>query len=135
MLFGDFNASIHGGRLNYAPAHANNPTTTADQAFADFVEVTKGTIIHPACPTWKNPFGGLHSKEAILDFGIAYNMQEEITVAEVDWISPLHDHARVSFIVGDKVWGNIQPPKPSLAPQKIAQSNKLKLEQMIPVRL
>ena len=134
MLFGDFNASIHGGRLNYAPAHANNPTTTADQAFADFVEVTKGTIIHPACPTWKNPFGGLHSKEAKLDFGIVYNMQEEITVAEVDWISPLHDHARVSFIVGDKVWGNTQPPKPSLAPQKIAQSNKLKLEQMIPVR-
>ena len=24
MLFGDFNASIQGGRLNYAPAHAKN---------------------------------------------------------------------------------------------------------------
>ena len=29
MLFGDFYASIQGGRLNYAPAHANNPTTIA----------------------------------------------------------------------------------------------------------
>jgi hypothetical protein len=134
MFFGDFNASIYGGRINYAPAHANNPTTVADQAFADFVEDNKGTIIHPAGTTWKNPFGGLHSKEAKLDFGIVFNLQEEFAEAEVEWVSPLHDHDRVSFTVGDTVWGNIQPPKPSLAPQKIAQSDKLKLEQMLPVR-
>ena len=42
MLFGDFNSSIQGGRLNYAPDHVNNPTTIVDQAFATFVEVTKG---------------------------------------------------------------------------------------------
>ncbi len=119
MFFGDFNASTYGGRINYAPAHANNPTTIADQAFAEFVEATKGTIIHPARSTWKNPFGGLHSKEAKLDFGIVYNFQEELAEAEVDWISPLHDHARASFTIGDTVWGNIQPPKPASAPQKI----------------
>ena len=130
MFFGDFNASTYGGRINYAPAHANIPSTTADQAFAEFVETTKGTIIHPARPTWKNPFGGLHIKEAKLDFGIVYNLQEEFTEAEVDWVSPLHDHVRVNFTIGDTVWGNIQPPKPSSAPQKIAQSDKLKLEQM-----
>ena len=134
MFFGDFNASTYGGRINYAPAHANNLTTIADQAFAEFAEATKGTIIHPARSTWKNPFGGLHSKEAKLDFGIVYNLQEELAEAEVDWISPLHDHARVSFTIGDTVWGNIQSPKPASAPQKITQSDKLKLEQMLPVR-
>ena len=56
MLFGDFNASIQGGRINYAPAHANNPTTIADQSFAEFVEVTKGTSIEETvsegCTDW-----------------------------------------------------------------------------------
>jgi hypothetical protein len=61
-------------------------------------------------------------------------LQEELAEAEVDWISPLHDHARVSFTIGDTVWGNIQPPKPALAPQRTSQSDKLKLEQMLPVR-
>ena len=72
MFFGDFNASIQGGRLNYAPGHANNPTTIADQAFAEFVEVKEGTLIPPAQVTWKNPFGGSKVQEAKLDFGIIY---------------------------------------------------------------
>ena len=75
MLFGDLNASTQGGRLNYAPAHANNPTTIADQAFAEFVEVTKGTIIPSAQTTWKNPFGGIKGQGAKLDFGIVYREQ------------------------------------------------------------
>ncbi len=103
MFFGDFNASTCGGRVNYAPAHANNPTTIADQAFAEFIETTKGRIVPPARSTWKNPFGGLQGQEAKLDFGIVYNLQEDLTEAEVDWISPLHDHARVSFTIGDTI--------------------------------
>jgi hypothetical protein len=134
MFFGDFNASTCGGRVNYAPAHANNPTTIADQAFAEFIESTNGTVIPPARSTWKHPFGGLNGQEAKLDFGIVYNLHEELAEAEVDWISPLHDHARVSFTIGNTVWGNIQPPKPALAPQRTPQSDKLKLEQMLPVR-
>ena len=74
MFFGDFNASIHGGRLNYDPSHVNNPTTIADQAFTEFVEVTEGTLIPPAQSTWKNPFGGAKGQEAKLDFGIIYNI-------------------------------------------------------------
>ena len=74
MLFGDFNANIQGGRLNYAPAHANTPTTITDQDFTEFVEVTKGTLIPPAQVTWKNPFGGVKGQEAKLDFGIVCNM-------------------------------------------------------------
>jgi hypothetical protein len=134
MFFGDFNASTYGGRVNYAPTHANNPTTIADQAFAEFIEATKGTVIQPVRSTWKNPFGGLKSQEAKLDFGIVYNLQEEFAVAEVDWISPLHDHARVSFTIGDTVWGNIKPPTPALSPQRTSQSDELKLEQMLQVR-
>jgi hypothetical protein len=134
MLFGDFNASTCGGRVNYAPAHANNPTTVADQAFAEFIEVTKGRIVPPTRSTWKNPFGDLEGQEANLDFGIVYNLQEDLTEAEVDWISPLHDHARVSFTIDDTIWGNIHPPKPALTPQRTPQSDKLKLEQMLPVR-
>jgi hypothetical protein len=106
----------------------------ADQAFAEFIEATKGTVIQPVRSTWKTPFGGLKSQEAKLDFGIVYNLQEEFAVAEVDWISPLHDHARVSFTIGDTVWGNIKPPKPALSPQRTSQSDELKLEQMLQVR-
>jgi hypothetical protein len=137
LFFGDFNASICGGRINYAPAHANNPTTIADQAFTEFIETTRGKVIPPTRSTWKIPFGGLKGQEAKLDFGIAnrvYNLQEVLTEAEVDWISLLHDHARVSFTIDDSVWGNIQPPKLALAPQRTSQSDKLKLEQMLPVR-
>jgi hypothetical protein len=99
MLFGDFNASIQGGRINYAPAHANNPTTITDQAFTEFIEVTKDTLIPLVQTTWKNPFGGIEGQEAKLDFGIVCNMHEETVENTVEWISPLHDHARVSFIL------------------------------------
>ena len=54
-------------------------------------------------------------------------------ISTVKWISPLHDHARVSFTVGDTVWGNIQPPEPVLTPPNTLASDKLKLEQMIPL--
>jgi endonuclease/exonuclease/phosphatase (EEP) superfamily protein YafD len=59
MFFGDFNASTCGGRVNYAPAHTNNPTTIADQAFAEFIEATNGTVIPPARSTWKAHLEGL----------------------------------------------------------------------------
>jgi hypothetical protein len=134
ILFGDFNASTCGGRVNYVPAHANNPTTIADQAFEEFIETTNGTVIPPARSTWKNPFGGLNGQEAKLDFEIVYNVQEELVEAEVDWISPLHDHARVRFTIDNTVWGDIQPPNPALAPQRPSQSDNLKLQQMLPVR-
>jgi hypothetical protein len=129
--FGDFNDSIQGARLNYAPAHTNNPTTRSDQAFTEFVEVTKGTLIPPAQTTWKNPFGGVKGQETKVDFGIVCNIQEETVESTVEWISPLHDHARVSFTVGDTVWGNIQPPEPVLTPPNTLASDKLKLEQML----
>jgi hypothetical protein len=135
MFFGDFNTSTCVERVNYTPAHTNNPTTIADQTFAEFVETTNGTVIPPARSTWKTPFGGLNGQEGKLDFVIVYNLlQEELAEAEVDWISPLHDHTRVSFTIDNTVWGNIQPPKPGLVPQRTSQSDKLKLEQMLPVR-
>jgi hypothetical protein len=134
MIFGDFNVSTCGGRVNYAPAHANNPTTIADQAFAEFIETTKGRIVPPARSAWKSPFGGLKGQEDKLDFGIVYQLQEDLTEAEVDWISPLHDHVRVSFTIVDTVWGNIQTPKSALVTQRTPQSDKLKLEQMLPIR-
>ncbi len=37
ILLGDFNASIQGGRTNYAPPKDNNPTTIADQTFGRVV--------------------------------------------------------------------------------------------------
>jgi hypothetical protein len=82
MIFGDFNVSTCGGRVNYAPAHANNPTTIADQAFAEFIEDTKGRIVPPARSTWKNPFGGLEGQEAKLNVGIVYNLQASISSSE-----------------------------------------------------
>ena len=44
--------------------------------------------------------------EAKIDFGILYNLQETVIEGCADWISSLHDHARISFTVGDSVWGN-----------------------------
>jgi len=113
MFFGDFNTSTCVGRVKYTPAHTNNPTTIADQTFAEFIETTNWTVIPPARSTWKTPFGGLNGQEAKLDFDIVYNLQEELVETEVDWISPLHDHDRVSFTIGNTVWGNIHPPKPA----------------------
>ena len=133
MLFGDLNAIIQGGRLDYAPVHVKNPTTITDQVFTEFVEVTKGTLVPTTQVTWKNPFGGIKGQEAKLDFGIVYNLQEEIVESTVEWISPSHDHARVSFTVGDTVWGNIQSPESVLTPPNTLESDKMKLEQMLPL--
>ena len=94
----------------------------------------KVTVISPVRTTWKNPFGGVKGQEAKLDFGIDYNLQEELVQADVDLIIPLHDHVRVNFTIGDTVWGKIQPPKSTLAPQRTSLSEKLMLEQMLPVR-
>jgi hypothetical protein len=47
ILVGDFNASIKDGRANYAPPHPQNFTTIGDEAFADFVGKTNGTLVPP----------------------------------------------------------------------------------------
>ena len=76
ILVGDFNASIEGGRTNYAQPTLSNTTTMADAALADFVEKTKGKILPPAQASWRNPFGGIRSREAKLDSPIIYNFEE-----------------------------------------------------------
>jgi hypothetical protein len=38
-----------------------------------------------------------------LDFAVVYNLDEEVSKGYTDWISPLHDHARVSFAIGDSI--------------------------------
>ncbi len=47
ILLGDVNASILGGRTNYASPSDDNPTTIADRTFANFVETTQGRIFPP----------------------------------------------------------------------------------------
>jgi hypothetical protein len=89
ILLGHVNASIPGGRTNYAPPSVNNPTTISDQTFANFVEATEGTIVPPAQASWKMPFGGIKGKEAKLDFAILYNLDEDATDGYTDCISPL----------------------------------------------
>jgi hypothetical protein len=114
ILVGDFNASIKGGRANYAPPHPRNFTTMADEAFAEFVGKTNGKIVPPAQTSWRNPFGGIRSREAKLDFAITYNLEEAVVEGYVDWISTIHDHALVGFAVGDSLWEGIQyTPRPT----------------------
>jgi len=105
ILVGDFNAIIKDGRTNYAPPHPQNITTIADEALAEFVEKTNGKIIPPAQVSWRNPFGGIRSREAKLDFAIIYNLEEAVVEGYVDWISTIHDHARVGFAIGDSLCG------------------------------
>ena len=71
--------------------------------------------------------------EAKIDFGILYNLQETVVEGCVKWICPLHDHDRVSFTVGDSVWGNIYLPKLGPTPPSTITSGKLKLEQILPL--
>ena len=86
----------------------------ADEALADFIEQTKGTLIPPAQASWRNPFGGRRNRGAKLDFAITYNIEEVEAEGYVDWISMLHDHARVGFAIGDSLWEGIQyAPKPT----------------------
>jgi endonuclease/exonuclease/phosphatase family metal-dependent hydrolase len=91
ILVGDFNVSIEAGRANYDQPSPLNFTTMADTAFADFVEKTKRKILPPAQDSWRNPFGGIRSREAKLDFAIIYNFEEAEVEGYVDWISMLHD--------------------------------------------
>ncbi len=48
-----------------------------------------------------------------------------------DWISPLHDHARVSFVIGDCIQGDIPTPKPASLLKEEKIQTKLKLEDII----
>jgi hypothetical protein len=134
ILVGDFNASIKGGRANYAPPHSRNFTTMADEAFAEFVGKTNGKIVPPDQDSWRNPFGGIRSREAKLDFAITYNLEEAVVEGYVDWISTIHDHARVGFAIGDSLWEGIQhTPRPT---PKLGSSNngkRFKIAQMLKV--
>ena len=129
---GDVNASIPGGRTNYAPPSDGNPTTITDRTFANFVETTKGTIFPPVQVSWKKPFGGTKGKKAKLDFAVVYNLEEEVTDGYTDWISPLHDHARVSFDIGGSIWGDIPTPKPASPPKEDKTKTRLKMEDITP---
>ena len=132
VLLGDVNASILGDRTNYAPPSDDNPTTIVDRTFANFVETTKGTIFPPAQVSWKKPFGVTKGKKAKLDFAVVYNLDEDVTDGYTDWISPLHDHARVSFAIGDSIWGDIPTPKPAPPPKGDKTQTRLKMEDIIP---
>jgi endonuclease/exonuclease/phosphatase family metal-dependent hydrolase len=109
ILVGDFNANIKDGRANYAPPHPQNLTTIADEAFANFVGKTNGTLVPPAQSSWRNPFGGIRSREAKLDFAITYRLEGAVVEGYVDWISTVHDHARVGFTIGDSLWSDRHP--------------------------
>jgi hypothetical protein len=134
ILIGDFNGSIKGGRTNYARPGPLNPTSVADEALADFVEKTKGKILPPAQASWRNPFGGIRSREAKLDFAIIYNFEEAEVEGYVDWTSILHDHARIGFAIGDSLWENTQyTPKPTPKPCNSSKGKRFKIAQMLPV--
>ncbi len=132
ILIGDVNASILGGRINYAPPSDDNPTTIADRTFANFVETTQGRIFPPDQDSWKKPFGGIKGKKAKLDFAVVYNLDEEVSEGYTDWMSPLHDHARVSFAIGDSIWGNIPEPRLTPSPKEDKPKTRLKMEDIVP---
>ncbi len=113
------NASIQGGRTNYAPPSDDNPTTIADRTFPNFV-------------SWKNPFGDTKGKKAKLDFAVVYNLDEEVSEGYTDWISPLHDHTRVSFAIGDSIWGNIPEPRPTPPQKEDKSTTRLKMKDIVP---
>jgi hypothetical protein len=117
ILVGDFDTSIKEGRTNYDQPNPSNTTTMVDATFADFVEKTKGKIRPPAQASCRNSFGGIRSREPKLDFTITYNFEEAEVEDYVDWISMLHDHARVGFAIGDSLWEGIQnTPRPTPKP-------------------
>ncbi len=134
ILVGDFNTNIEGGRTNYAQPIPSNTTTMADATFADFVEKTKGKILSPSQVSWRNSFGGIRNREAKLDFAVTYNFEEAETKGYVDWISMLHDHARVGFAIGDSLWEVVQyTPRPTPKPDNPRNGKRLKITQMLPV--
>jgi hypothetical protein len=67
-----------------------------------------------------------------LDFAVVYNLDEDEADDYTDWISPLHDHVRVSFVIGDSIWGDISTPKPVPAPKGDKTQTRLKMEDIIP---
>ena len=134
ILVGDFNVSIKEGRTNYAQPNPSNITTMADATFAEFVEKTKGKIRPPSQASWRNPFGGIRSREAKLDFAITYNFEEAEVEGYVDWISMLHDHTRVGFAIGDSLWEGIQYTlRPTPKPGNPNNGKRFKIAQMLPV--
>ena len=60
----DFNDIIEGGRTNYDQPRTLKFTSMTDAVFADFVEKMKDKILPPAQFSWRNPFGGVRSREA-----------------------------------------------------------------------
>ncbi len=108
-----------------APPTDDNPTTIADRTFTNFVETTQGRIFPPDQDSWKKTFGGIKGKKARLDFAVVYNLDEEVSKGYTDWISPLHDHGRVSFDIGDSIWGT--PP-----PKQDKPKTRLKMEDIVP---
>ncbi len=67
-----------------------------------------------------------------MDFVIVYKLDEDVTDGYTDWISPLKDHARVSFTIGDSIWGDIPIPKPASQSKEERMQTRLKLEDIIP---
>jgi hypothetical protein len=82
--------------------------------------------------SWKKTFGGTKDKKAKLDFAVVYNLDEEVSEGYTDWISPLHDHARVSFVIGDSIWGNIPAPRPAPPSKENKTKTRLKMEDIVP---
>ena len=107
ILLGDFNASMKGGRYRYAKSSSEDPTTSADMTFTEFVEKTGGIVLPPIQVSWKNPFRGTRGQETRLDFAVIYNLQEEMVEDYTDWISVLHDHTRVGYAIGESLWGTV----------------------------
>jgi hypothetical protein len=126
------NVRILGGRTNYAPPNDDNPTTIADRTFDNFVETTQGRIFPPNQASWKKPFGDTKGKKEKLDFAVVYNLDEEVSEGYTDWISPLHDHARVSFDIGDSIWGDIPEPRPAPPQKEDKSKTRLKMEDIVP---
>jgi hypothetical protein len=134
ILVGDFNTRIKEGRTNYDQPNPSNTTTMTDATFTDFVEKKKGKIRPPVHDSWRNPFGGIRNREAKLDFAITYNFEEGEVEDYVDWISMVHDHVRVGFVIGDSLWEGIQyTPRPTPTPSNPSNGKRFKITQMLPV--
>ena len=67
-----------------------------------------------------------------MDFTVVYNLDEDVVDGYTDWIRSLHDHTRVSFIIGDSLWGDIPTPKPTPHPKENKTQTRLKMEDIIP---
>ena len=63
---------------------------------------------------------------------VVYNLDEEVSEDYTDFISPLHDHTRVSFTIGDSIWGNIPSPRLEPSPEENKTKTRLKMEDIVP---